>query len=99
MHLLHGKPGEPERVLSAEQTTGFNKLIQNIPDLLNGIDITKNLISRINLPNLSGISNNNSTSTSNVYHVTANFPNANSSDEIEKALKNLSSYTLQVARS
>ena len=100
LHWLDGTKGKPERVLSSEQTTGFNKLIQNIPDLLNGIDITKNLISRINLPNLSGISNNNSTSSnSQVFHVTANFPNVNSSIEIEKALKNLSDYTLQVARS
>lgn len=99
LRKLHGTPEMPERVLSPTQTAGFNKLIDNIPNLLNGIDITKNLISRINLPNLSGISNNNSISTSNTYHFDKLvLPGVTDSTQIEKAFKNLSGFALQVAR-
>jgi len=45
-HWLDGKPGEPERVLSSEQTKSFNKLIDYLPNIMN-------YLPKINVPKLS----------------------------------------------
>lgn len=42
MHWLDGTKREPERVLSAEQTASFNKLIQMLPSLLPSFQTTQN---------------------------------------------------------
>jgi hypothetical protein len=98
MHWLDGTSGKPERVLSAEQTSAFNKLVDYLPNLLSKINLTENIISGIKLPNLSGITNKTE-ATSNTYHFDKLvLPNVTNSNEIEKAFKNLSGYALQVAR-
>lgn len=57
-HWLDGENGEPERVLSIQQTKDFNKFTTHIPDLLKSIESSKILASIPNLLNGFNIAEN-----------------------------------------
>lgn len=59
LHLLHGKPGKPERVLSSDQTISFNKLASNIVPITNVMD---RMINLVKAPSFTPINNNNAPS-------------------------------------
>jgi hypothetical protein len=59
LHWLDGNPGEPERVLSAEQTKSFNKLVEN---LIPTNQIMEKVLNVFKVPNFNipSVSKNNS---------------------------------------
>jgi hypothetical protein len=96
LHWLDGSIGKPERVLSAEQTEAFNKLVADIPTLLKSMDITKSIIAKMPSFDVSKLITGTQNTTSQVFHIAKlEFPNVTSSREIEKAILNLPRLALQ----
>lgn len=89
LQLLHGKPGEPERVLSSQQTKSFNKLVDYLPNLLNKINLLSNLsIPKLNIPNLT-IANANSGGSPVVYNISGVTVKANNGEQFISSLTNM----------
>lgn len=99
VHWLDGKIGKPERVLSAEQTKAFNKLVENLPKLNSiffdslGMDNTL-LSSLISVPQL-GRAGASQSNTQKYYIEKLEFPNVKDSNDIKDALEDLPIYVEQ----
>lgn len=70
IHWLDGKVGKPERVLSAEQTISFNKLVDILPKL----SLIGNLVN-FKLPNYSNLAFTNGGGNGSSNNITINFDN------------------------
>lgn len=79
----------PERVLSPEQTSSFNKLVSHLPNLLKSIDITKMMFNNFvpNIPKLAFANGNNSTSNTTQYNFSNVTIQANDLDEFIDSIK------------
>lgn len=105
LHWLDGEIGEPERVLSVQQTKDFNKLVTYVPDLLDSINTSKNLIPDIRIPDLNKsqsqsttILNQSNTPPTQVIHNHIDklvFPNVHDAKEIEDSILGLPRITIQ----
>lgn len=108
LHWFDGEVGEPERILSAQQTKDFNKLVENMPDVLKFFDSNKledvlksAVLStfKVAIPKIpklvpSGASGVVSQSITIEEMV---FPNVRDAKEIESSVKSLSTYANQWA--
>ena len=107
MHWLDGKIGKPERVLTSEQTTSFNKLVDMLPSLGNissmipKLDVIKNWLPNIALPDFSSMfsGNRNENKTEQHFHINKlEFPNVTNSKDIENCILNLPGVALQFVK-
>lgn len=81
---LDGSLQKPERVLSAEQTLSFNKLVANLPNLMN-------LIKSPSLLDLSSFKLGNNSKTEQTFYIDKlEFPNVTNHTEIVQALDTIS---------
>ena len=95
LHWLDGELGKPERVLTVEQTKGFNKLVDNLPNLLNKVDLLKNITSNISLPDFNNLVGR-SQSTNNTIHIDKlEFPNITNPEGLQQAILDLPRLALQ----
>ncbi|WP_434417404.1 phage tail tape measure protein [Tissierella praeacuta] len=109
LHWLDGVKGKPERVLSAQQTKDFNKLVEQMPNLLKAFEsknflpnmqnLTSSIMSSISIPNIPKIASANGSSgeIKQQIDVQMNFPNVKDAKEIEKSVLTLSTYAKQWA--
>ena len=95
LHWLDGEIGKPERVLTSEQTASFNKLVEMLPSLPS-IDVVKNWLPNIQLPDFSSMFSGSKDSKSEQhFHINEMvFPNVRDGEDVVNKLKDLSRVAL-----
>ena len=89
LQWLDGTLSKPERVLSAEQTLSFNKLVANLPNLMN-------LIKLPSLLDFSSFKSGSNSKTEQIFNIDKlEFPNVTNHTEIVQALDTISSRAKQ----
>ena len=95
--ILH----EKELVLNKDDTANLLKGIDilkniNLNDILKPVDMFKNLVSQISLPNLGDVASRSNSKTENVFNISKlEFPDVRNSEEIQNAILNLPRLAMQ----